>query len=214
MSFDSVERFNRACERRGAETGFFFRGNRDLKVGERVSILVSVKGIRTPVDLEGRVLWRRVRDGGPQMRPGLFVGLVDRDRARLDSIIRFLQTTGKRKERRNHFRFPVNLPATYQTAKGHFSSETRNISRKGAFLRCPAPLLTVGASFPLVLFLDKDTSRGTELKARVAWIDYFEDTQGMGVEFSGSQAPLKKVNRLCDRLEKDLKRRRSESPPG
>lgn len=214
LSFDTVRDFDRACERRGTETGFFFGVDRNLAVGEKVSILVSVKGIRTPVALEGRVLWRRIRDGGPDMPPGLFVGLVDRDRARLDSIVRFLQSSGKHKERRDHFRFPVHLEARYQTAKGSFPSETRNISRKGAFLRCMGPLLTVGASFPVTLFLDDDDTKGTQLSARVAWIDYFEDTQGMGVEFDGGQSQLRKINRLCDRLERELKKHKSDSFPG
>jgi hypothetical protein len=163
------------------------------------------------VSLEGRVLWRRIRPGGPKMPAGVFIALVDRDRARLESIFRYLRSSRHQKEKRADPRYPVLLPARYQTSKGEFASETRNLSRGGAFLRCQGPLLTVGAKFPVVLFLEGEAGKGIPLSAKVAWIDYFEDTQGMGVVFDPGQSQLKKVHRLLDRFEKNLRKQKTAS---
>ncbi len=211
LAFDSAEEFERAFERQGPDKGMFHRTPRTLSVGDRVTILVTVKGSRGMVNLEGRVLWRRIRSGGPKMPAGVFIALVDRDRARLDSIFRYLNSANPQKEKRSDPRYPVLLPASYQTSTGEFPSQTRNLSRGGAFLRCQGPLLTVGARFPMVLFLDGEDGRGTSLKVKVAWIDYFEDTQGMGVMFDPGQSQVKKVHRLIDRFEKNLRRQKTSS---
>ena len=142
------------------------------------------------------------------MPAGVFVGLIDRDRARLDAIVKFLKSPQK-VNRRQHLRFPVQIKATYDTSKGSFPSEIRNLSKGGAFLRCMGPLLTVGARFPLDLSLDERGGKSVPLDVRVAWIDYFEDTQGMGVVFVKGQSQLKKVMRLIGNMEKSLKKTRS-----
>lgn len=209
LTFDSVEEFDRAFERKGPDTGLFHRTLRAFSVGDRVSILVTIKGAQGMVSLEGRVLWRRIRSGGPKMPAGIFIALVDRDRARMDSIVRYLRASKHQKDKRGDPRYPVLLPAKYQTSKGEFQSETRNLSRGGAFLRCSGPLLTVGAKFPIVLFLDGEAGKGTSLSAKVAWIDYFEDTQGMGVVFVPGQSQLKKIYRLLDRFEKNLRKQKA-----
>ncbi|MBW1870716.1 MAG: PilZ domain-containing protein, partial [Deltaproteobacteria bacterium] len=103
------------------------------------------------------------------------------------------------------------LKATYDTSKGSFPSEIRNLSKGGAFLRCMGPLLTVGARFPLDLSLDDRGGKRVPLDVKVAWIDYFEDTQGMGVVFVKGQIQLKKVIRLIGNLEKNLKKNKSLS---
>ena len=209
LTFDSVDEFDRAFERKSPDTGLFHHTLRAFSVGDRVSILVTIRGAQGLVSLEGRVLWRRIRSGGPKMPAGVFIALVDRDRARLDSVVRYLRASKQNKEKRGDPRYPVLLPAKYQTNKGEFQSETRNLSRGGAFLRCSGPLLTVGAKFPIVLFLDGEAGKGISLKAKVAWIDYFEDTQGMGVVFDPGQSQLKKVYRLLDRFEKNLRKQKA-----
>jgi Tfp pilus assembly protein PilZ len=211
LTFDSVDEFERILERKQPDVGIFHRTLRAFAVGDRLSILVNIKGIDGIVSLEGRVLWRRIRSGGPKMPAGVFIALVDRDRARLDSIVRYLRSPSPPKQTRAHPRYPVLVPAKYQTSKGEYQSETRNLSRGGAFLRCQGPLLTVGAEFPMVLFLDGEGGKGTSLKARVAWIDYFEDTQGMGVMFDPGQSQLKKLHRLLDRFEKTLRRQKASN---
>lgn len=210
LIFDTAAEFDDTFKRRGAETGLFFKSGRALAVGDKVTIQISVKGIHGPVFLEGRVIWRRHRSGGSEMPAGFFIGLVDRDRARLDAIVKFFKSP-KEKDRRQHLRFPVNIKATYNTSKGSFKSEIHNLSRGGAFLRCLGPLLTVGARFPLDLFLDEHGGKSVPLDVRVAWIDFFEDTQGMGVVFIKGQSQLKKVIRLIGNLERNLKKSKSIS---
>ena len=161
--------------------------------------------------LEGRVVWRRAKAGGPSLPAGIFVGLVARDRARLDALVRCMSASQSHRDRRKHFRYPVFLPATYRTNKGEFSSETRNISRGGAFLRCMGPLLTVGARFSLALYLEGEKGKATTMDVQVAWIDYFEETQGMGVEFAGRRGQRKKIERFVNGLEKKLKTSKSQS---
>ena len=209
LTFDSVEDFDRAFERKGPDTGLFHRTVRAFAVGDRLSIIVTIKGAQGMVSLEGRVLWRRIRSGVPKMPAGVFIALVDRDRARLDSIFRYLRSSTHLKEKRTDPRYPVLLPAKYQTSKGEFQSETRNLSRGGAFLHCKGLLLTVGAKFPVILFLDGEGGKGISLNAKVAWIDYFEDTQGMGVVFDPGQSRLKKIHRLLDKLEKNLRKQKA-----
>lgn len=211
LTFDTVDDFERAMEHKGSDVGIFHRTLRAFAVGDRLSILVSIRGSEGMISLEGRVLWRRIRSGGPQMPAGVFIALVDRDRARLDSILRYLRSNKPNKQTRAHPRYPVLLPAKYQTSKGEFPSETRNLSRGGAFLRCKGPLLTVGARFPVILFLEGEDGKGTSLNAKVAWIDYFEDTQGMGVMFDPGQSQLKKVHRLLDKFEKSLRKQKASS---
>ena len=211
LTFDTVDEFERVMERKGGDIGIFHKTLRAFAVGDRLSILVTIKGAEGMVSLEGRVLWRRIRSGGPKMPAGVFIALVDRDRARLDSVLRYLRSNKPNKQNRLHPRYPVLLPAKYQTSKGEFNSETRNLSRGGAFLRCKGPLLTVGAKFPVILFLEGESGKGIPLNAKVAWIDYFEDTQGMGVMFDPGQSQLKKVHRLLDKFEKSLRKQKTSS---
>jgi Tfp pilus assembly protein PilZ len=209
LSFESPQAFDAAFERKGSETGFFFHSAGSLSVGDRVILMVHVKSVNNPVFLEGKVIWRRLRPGGPNLPAGVFVGLVDRDRARLDGIVKYLESPGKA-ERRKYTRFPVNFEAIYSTSKGEFSSRIRNLSVSGAFLRCAGPLLTVGARFPIVLRTDEEKHKEIALNVRVAWLDFFEDTQGMGVVFIRGQSHLKKVRRLIETFEKNLKKSRTQ----
>jgi len=201
LSFDSVDEFQEALHRQPNQVGFFVPSTRRFQVGERVGMNVAISGISSPVFLEGRVVWRRTQAGGSDMPAGCFIELVQRDRARLDGIISFLRNGGTG-ERRRQRRFPASFRAIYRTAKGDYVSEVRNISVGGAFLRCSGPLLTVGAKFPVVLYPSDGDTKGLEIKARVAWIDYFEDTQGMGISFLDGQSELRKVKRFVNDFEK------------
>ena len=71
-------------------------------------------------------------------------------------------------------------------------------------MKCLGPLLTVGARFPIELRPRREKTDKIPLNVQVAWIDYFEDTQGMGVVFIKGQPQLKKVQRLVDSFEKGL----------
>ncbi|HUU02606.1 MAG TPA: PilZ domain-containing protein [Myxococcota bacterium] len=210
LPFATVAEFDKALDRSGADTGFFLEGFRSLSIGEQVTIVISVKGSPGQVFLEGRVIWRRARSGGRKMPSGVFIGLIERDRARIDGIFKFLKSPGTR-ERRMHQRFHVDLDASYRTSKGAFPSSVSNLSRGGAFLRCMGPLLTVGARFPLELRPRREKTDKIPLNVRVAWIDYFEDTQGMGVVFVKGQPQLKKVQRLVDGYEKIMKQPKSSA---
>ncbi len=208
LSFGAVDDFEAAIERKGPETGFFFQSVRAAQVGQRMTLKVAIHGIPTPVFLEGHVAWRRVRAASPELPAGMFVVLCDRDRARIDGLLRYLRSGGAR-ERRRQPRFPILLEASYMTTKGAFRSETRNLSMGGAFLRCSGPLLTVGAAFPVRLFLDGAEGKPLEIVAHVAWIDPFEDTKGMGIRFAEDQPAMKRVATLVKRFEADLRRFRS-----
>lgn len=201
LSFASVDDFRKALHQQPDQVGFFVPSYRRFKVGERVGINVAIAGVSSPVFLEGRVVWRRTQSGGSDMPAGCFIELVQRDRARLDAIITFLRSGGTT-ERRRQRRYPASFRAIYRTAKGDYVSEVRNISVGGAFLRCSGPLLTVGAKFPVVLYPSDGGLKGLELDAQVAWIDYFEDTQGMGISFVAGQSELRKVKRFVSGFEK------------
>ena len=112
----------------------------------------------------------------------------------------------KGKDRRSEQRYPLFASATYATSTGEFSSETRNISSGGVYLRCQGPLLSVGARFPVTLHLEGEHSRGVKLNGRVAWLDLFEESKGMGVIFDQGQSGIKQVQRAIKRISRDLKR--------
>jgi Tfp pilus assembly protein PilZ len=211
LSFNSVDDFDLAIERKGSETGFFFQSAQAAQVGQRMTLKVTIHGISTAVFLDGHVAWRRVRPAGADLPAGMFVVLSDRDRARIDGLLRYLRAGGTRAERRKQPRFPILLEASYLTAKGAYRSETRNLSASGAFLRCAGPLLTVGATFPVRLFLEGAEGKAVEIVAHVAWIDPFEDTKGMGVRFAEDQPVLKRVAQLVKRFAADLQRFRDLS---
>lgn len=206
LSFDSAREFDAAFERKGEDTGMFFASGREHEVGSRVIIRVTVKAAPAPIYLEGMVAWRRARSGGAGLRKGVYVALADRERARLDGIVKFLHSAAKGKDRRCDQRYPLFASASYTTASGEFSSETRNICTGGVYLRCQGPLLSVGARFPVTLHLEGDHSRGTTLSGRVAWLDLFDDSKGMGVIFDSDQSGIKQVQRAIKRIERDLKR--------
>jgi Tfp pilus assembly protein PilZ len=205
LSLDSVQAFDQTFARQGEDTGCFFPTARKISVGQKACIRVTIQKVSAPVYLHGFVAWRRVRSGGPAMPQGVYVRLGDRDRARLDGIVRFLQSGAKGKDRRRSQRFPVFAKATYQTAQGQFQSETRNLSEGGVFLRCMGPLLTIGARFPITLYLKGDDAKGFALHARVAWIDLFTDSKGMGVVFDQDQPELKQIGKAIKRIQNQLK---------
>lgn len=206
LSFNSAKEFDTAFERKGEDTGMFFASGREHGVGSRVIIRVTVKAAPAPIYLEGMVAWRRARSGGAGLRKGVFVALVDRERARLDGIVKFLRSAAKGKDRRSEQRYPLFAKATYATATGDFSSETRNISSGGVYLRCQGPLLSVGARFPVTLHLEGDHGRGTTISGRVAWLDLFDESKGMGVIFDPGESGIKHVQRAIKRIARDLKR--------
>jgi len=152
LNLNSVRELDGAFERKGENTGHFFSVTSGVRVGSKVFIRVHIQGLDFPVFLEGVVAWRRVQNAGPSMRRGIFVQLRDRERARLDGIVKFFQkkTRGPR-ERRRFQRFPLFADAEYSTAQGVFGSEIRNISEGGVYLRCLGPLLSIGARFPVHL---------------------------------------------------------------
>jgi Tfp pilus assembly protein PilZ len=205
LYFDSAEAFDIDFERNRQDTGYFFKTTRSISVGEMVSIIVSVKDSKNQIFLEGQITHRRVRSGGPKLPSGVFVVLTTRARANLDGIVKYLKS-GNAKEARAHTRFPIALRATYGTSEGSFTSETSNISREGAFLRCKGPLFTIGTKFPLVIYEQGENVKGLALDAQVAWIDYFKDTKGMGVTFIKGQAQLKTIRRILGKYEKEMKK--------
>ncbi len=206
LAFDSAGEIDRAFDRKGEESGFFFQGEQKVPVGRRACIRLEFEGFKTPLYLEGTVAWRRVRAGGPDMPVGVFVNLDARDRLRVDGLIRYLGSGSKAKERRRTQRYPFFASAVYRTAKGKFRSEIRDISKGGAFLRCTGPLLSMGATFPVTLYLEGDSDRGVEVDAQVAWLEMFDDPKGMGVVFRRGRSALKNVARTIKRIEQDLKR--------
>jgi Tfp pilus assembly protein PilZ len=195
LVFNNSEELDQSLTMNGTEAGFFCETTKTLSPGERVSLEMRIRGKGNTASLEGRVQWRRVRPGGPDLPAGVFVGLIERDRIRIKSIIRYLQSD-KRLERRKSVRYQIPLRASYKTSKGEFQSEVRDISKTGAFIRCHGPLLPLGAQFPLVLLAEHGEDKGVSVTAQVAWIDYLEQNLGMGVVFVGSKFQVKKIEKL------------------
>jgi hypothetical protein len=204
LSFETVREFDQAFEREDGQTGIFFPSVQ-ASVGQQACIRAVIEGLPAPIYLEGVVAWRRLRPGGRSLPPGVFVNLTDRDR-RLNGIIDYFATQTVGKERRRNNRFPMFASAPYTTAQGEYPSEVRNISEGGVFMRCMGPLLSVGASFPVTLFLEGDNSRGVSLTGRVAWLDMFQNSKGMGIVFEQGQSGQRQVSKAIKRIKKDLKR--------
>jgi Tfp pilus assembly protein PilZ len=200
-TFDSVEAFTKAIEHQGAETGMLFRTTQPLPVGEHVWICASIEGGPQKLFLEGRVLWRRLREGGSQMPAGMFVGLMERERGHLDALFRRLQNNEAKQERRRHVRYPILLKATYETSQGLHRAETRDLSKSGAFIRCLGPLLNRGAEFPVSFIVGKERGDTITLNAGVVWMDFAGSVQGIGIVFLGDRGSLKRMTKTVDEYE-------------
>ena len=203
LTFQSVDEFERVMEGIGPSGGIFFKSTRPLSAGKQVSIVTRIKGIADPVFLRGVIVSRRVRTGGPNLPAGVYVRLTDRDRARIGRVVRYLKSA-KIRMQRIHPRYPLTIPAKYSTSEGEIESCTLNISQGGVFLHTTGPLLTTGARFSLVLYPKGEEGKPLRVDARVAWIDYFESTKGMGVAFTSGQGRLKRIQRLISGYEKRL----------
>jgi hypothetical protein len=187
IRFGSLSDFEDAFEREGSILGLFHRSNRPPDAGSRVRILVAIRSFESPFSLEGEVLWRRLKKGPKGAPPGAFIGLLEKECARLDFLLRYLRSAASRHERRKHARYPVFLKAMYLTDTGRYPSKIQNLSRSGAFVQCSGPLLVAGEQFPMTLYFGADTGPGVIMNARVAWTSYLEDMRGMGIEFIPEQ---------------------------
>ena len=210
LPFDSVDDFVKELGDNQDELGFFVKSKSSLGVGKRVSIVASVMGTKSLVFLEGTVLWQRHRSGGPKLPSGIFVGLVDRDKARLDSILKYLKTEGKI-EQRTSPRYPISLPSAYYTSQGAFSSHVKNLSVGGAFIKCDGPLFTVGTRSPLQIYLKGERVKGLTVETQVAWLDYFDETKGMGLAFIAKQPQLETIKFLVEKYERELKKEKPKT---
>jgi len=210
LPFDSVDDFVKELEDNVTDIGFFIKSKSSMGVGKRVSIIASIMGTKASVFLEGIVLWQRHRAGGPRFPAGIFVGLVDRDKARLDSIVKYLKTEGKI-ENRAHPRYPIAMPSAYYTSQGAFSSQLTNLSIGGAFIKCDGPLFTVGTRSPLQIYIKGERVKGLTVETQVAWLDYFDETKGMGLAFVAKQPQLETIKFLVEKYERELKKEKPKT---
>jgi hypothetical protein len=206
LSFNSIHEFAMTFDLQRDDTGAFISMNgSSAAVGQDARIKVVIDGFLLPFYLTGFVAWRRLRSG-PQLPSGVYIKLNERERSRLGGIINHFKTSKQLAERRKSPRFPLIAGGVYETAKGNFVSETRDISKGGVFIECDGPLISVGARFPVVLYLDGQTAKGIQLHAQVAWIELFDESKGMGLIFERGQSGIKQVYRALKRIDKQMKK--------
>jgi hypothetical protein len=201
LVFESVEEFENAVLRTGGETGFFIRTGHPLAAGSHALLQVVLRGFKAPVYFEGRVVWRRVRSGGPKLPTGSFVGLSDHDRERLLSVSRHLRSEGKNQDLREYPRYPVFVSASCFTSHGKLVAKTRNLSRNGAYLVCAGLLPDRGAHFPVDFFFEGREGRETRLMVRAAWIKSGESSGLMGIQFKPGLLGRRRIERVIERFE-------------
>ncbi|MBW1810581.1 MAG: PilZ domain-containing protein [Deltaproteobacteria bacterium] len=207
LPFNSVDDFVKELEENEAEKGFFVKSISTLVVGQQVSIVASIKGTKNPVFLEGMVLEQPLRLAGQMSPSDVFIGLVEHDRTRLDSIFKYLKTESKI-EHRAHPRYPISMPSAYYASMGAFSSQVKNLSVGGAFIKCDGPLFSIGTHSSLQIFVEGDRVKGLTLKTKVAWIDNSEDAKGMGLAFIAKQPQLETIKFLVEKYERELRKRK------
>lgn len=205
LFFDTVHEFGQGFERSDGQMGVFFQSTRAL-LGQAALIRVAVRSMPLPIFLEGVVALRRLKSAGPDLPPGVVINLTDRDRSRVDGIVGYHASKAENKDRRETPRIPVFASAKYKTAKGEFQAQVRSLSEGGAFLRCQGPLISIGAPLDCTLFLGGEDVPGVSMTGRVAWIDMFDSSKGLGVMFDPGQRGLVKVGKHIELRIKDLQR--------
>jgi hypothetical protein len=200
LHFETIEEMESFFRREGPDIGFFQDSNYPPGMGHRASIVVTVDALKNPLPLEGRVLWRRMKSGKGVLA-GAFIGLVDRDRERLSAILDYLSFGAFRAERRSHVRYPAFLKATCLTDTGKFSTETLNLSERGAFLSCYGLPPEKGEHFPMTIFFESGAERSVMMNARVAWSSRIANRYCMGVEFLADQPQRNEYQRSLESIE-------------
>lgn len=201
LSFASIEEFEQVFQLEGRNLGLFHQSADPLPVGQRISILASIKGIDDPLFLKGRVMWRRARSGGPGLSLGAFIALEDEERGRFESMLDFLHKERRTAQRRSHVRYPIHLRVTCRTRQDEFHTETVNLSRTGAYLRCSGPVPAEGEQVDMTIFLDSQGAHTARLEAVVRWRERRPSFSGVGVMFLPAQPGEGAIQQMLDRIE-------------
>ncbi len=176
-------------------SGFFFHQQDHVRVGERVMLMVDVKGMDSGVLMEGSVAWRRMVARGKDMPTGFFVGLTRRDAARVGKILAYLKEHPRRTDRQCQ-RYSIIVPASCNMGDRSLDAETRNISLGGAFIRCPGCLPELGDEIVVTFSPGMRGLGKLRLSAQVAWLDDDYDVKGMGVEFKSGWLARRRIDSL------------------
>src|SRR5215471_3487954 len=122
----------------------------------------------------------------------------------------------KQKMPRQAPRLEHELPVAYKTVDGFITDWAINISRGGVFINTPDPL-PVGTTVRLIISLP-DTAFPFDLVGRVTRVNEVDNPSqqvpGMGIEFIGiDDEKRNRIQRLVDRLRKELPESRSAKQP-
>jgi hypothetical protein len=159
-----------------------------------------VSALRTGVWLEGRVAWRRVTSGAPLVPAGIFVGLTPQALGLVDDVVTYLATMDRASDRRREKRLFLTLEASYRTEDGPFPAELRNLSGRGACLRCSDLPPDAGSDLLVTLHADARRRRGTRLPALVAWNEATRGFCSMGIRFKDGFWVRRRLDRTLDLL--------------
>ncbi len=207
VQLKSVTDIERVLGSNGNGSGLFFQTDHDLKAGELVTIKASIKNLPNPVFLDGWVAWRRLRARGNQLPRGLFVSLAEGEQSRLEGFLNYMNRSPDISKVRAYPRFPVFIPARYQTADGAHPAITRNISMGGALLKCSGPLLSKGARTNITLDLPDRKDKGLELRSEIVRFEPQIENQAIAVRFEPGQPNLSRLALAVKTIQKDLIRR-------
>ena len=122
----------------------------------------------------------------------------------------------KSRKLRQAERLQHELLVAYKTVDGFITDWAINISRGGIFINTPNPL-PVGTTVRLIISLP-DTAFPFDLVGRVTRVNQVDNpgqqVPGMGIEFIGiDDEKRNRIQRLVDRLRKELPESRSAKQP-
>jgi Tfp pilus assembly protein PilZ len=202
LGFSSIDELEEKFTSEGEGIGFFHSDPPALQVGRKVSILISIRNIIHPLDFEGAVLWRSPKFEDESEKKGSFIGLDLREGRRFTESLRFLRMGCLGSTNRTQVRYPVYLKATYRLSENEYTSHTKNVSRRGAYLLCAGQAPREGDQLVVSLQLDPVKEKDACLDSTVRWLDRNGKVFGMGVEFTRDQPDLPLLEEAIGQVEK------------
>jgi Tfp pilus assembly protein PilZ len=143
------------------------------------------------------VRWLRA-SGTTQMPAGASLQIHADDRGRIKKAHRIALGEAVTYVHREQTRYPADVEVRY-LANGSVAADGRllDISVGGAFIRTMGTLPQIGADIQVEMRPPGWFFRKLKVKARVMWLDFFEESRGMGVRFMEKNP---KVETLVEKL--------------
>lgn len=183
----NVKEFSALYQTTSPHGGVFCPTRKKVTIGSPIGVKVRLGRRQPPLQLYGKVIWRRPGRHLDKIRAGIGVEFFATEQVKCEYILQLARGDGIR-SRRRHERVPVDLPVNWHVAGGTegIAARLRDIGRGGAFVHSEMP---VSNDDQVVLEI---APPGAEVPmaftARVAWRGKYGDAHGFGIEWRARDA--------------------------